>query len=231
MKPVFDSFGQPATDRRKFLLGLLFASAAGAAVWRQPHIRLDYLGSKKLESIVPKSIGPWNFVAASGLVIPPNDQLLQAVYSQLLTRVYSDGQSPAIMLLAAQSGSQTGFLQIHRPETCYTAGGYQISAVMPHAIEVGSNLVPANLMDASSAGGPIEHVVYWTRIGKLMPRSWREQKLAVAEQNLEGIVPDAILVRVSTISDDRDSALAAIDKFVRAMLDSVPANLRSVFVV
>jgi EpsI family protein len=229
MKPVFDSFTQPETDRRKFLLGLLFASAAGVAAWRKPDIRLDYLGSHKLEDLVPKSIGPWNFVAASGLVIPPDDQLVRALYSQLLTRVYWDGRNSPVMLLIAQSGSQTGFLQIHRPETCYTAGGYQISAVTPHPIEVGSKVVPANLMDAS-AGGPAEHVVYWTRIGDQMPQSWRAQKLAVAEQNLHGVVPDAILVRLSCVSDDRDAALAAIDNFAQTMLASIPPNMRSVFI-
>jgi hypothetical protein len=45
MKPAFDSFTQPAIDRRKVLLGLLFASAAGVAALRKPDIRLDYLGS------------------------------------------------------------------------------------------------------------------------------------------------------------------------------------------
>ena len=230
MRPVFDSFTQPTTDRRKVLLGLLFASAAGVAAWRRPYIHLDYLGREKLEALVPKSVGPWNFVAASGLVVPPNDQLLQTLYSQLLTRVYWDGQSPPVMLLIAQSGSQTGFLQIHRPETCYTAGGYQISAVAPHPIEVGSKVVPANAMDASS-GGPTEHVVYWTRIGNRLPKSWREQKFAVAEQNLQGIIPDAILVRISTVTDDADAGRATIDNFVRALLGSIPPNRRSVFIV
>jgi EpsI family protein len=230
MKPVFDSFKEPATDRRKFLLGLLFCSAAGLAVWRQPHIRLDYLGNEKLDALIPKTIGRWNFVAASGLVIPPEDQLRQAIYSQLLTRVYWDGQNPPIMLLVAQSGSQTGFLQIHRPETCYTAGGYQISNVTPHPIQVGPRLITANSMNASS-GGPTEHVIYWTRVGNLLPKSWKQQKLAVAEQNLQGIIPDAILVRLSTVSEDGDAARAAIDDFVRAMIGSVQADKRSVFVV
>jgi len=229
MKPVFDSFTQPTTDRRKFLLGLLFASAAGVAAWRKPYIRLDYLGPHKLENLVPKSIGAWNFVAASGLVVPPDDQLSRAIYSQLLTRVYWDGRTSPVMLLVAQSARETGFLQIHRPETCYTAGGYQISAVTPHPIQVGSKVVAANLMDAS-AGGPTEHVVYWTRIGTKMPQSWREQKLAVAEQNLEGIIPDAILVRLSCVNDDRDAALAAIDSFTRAMIASIPGDMRSVFI-
>jgi EpsI family protein len=230
MKPAFDSFTQPETDRRKFLLGLLFASAAGIAIWRKPEVRLDYLGASKLETLIPKSIGAWNFVAASGLVIPPDDQLQRAIYSQLLTRVYWDGRTPPVMLLIAQSGTQTGFLQIHRPETCYTAGGYQISEIMPHPIRIGSKSLPANAMDASS-GGATEHVVYWTRIGNRLPKSWREQKLAVAEQNLEGVIPDAILVRVSAVGQDGDAARAAIDNFVRAMLDSIPLDKRSVFIV
>lgn len=230
MKASFDDFTKPAVDRRKFVLGLLFCSAAGVAAWRQPNKKLDYLGREKLEQLVPKTIGGWNYVAASGLVVPPNDQLVQALYSQLLTRVYSDGQNPPIMLLLAQSAGQTGFLQIHRPETCYTASGYQISAVQPHPIQLGSKTIHSLSMDAR-ADGPTEHVIYWTRVGNKMPISWRQQKLAVAEQNLKGIIPDAILVRISCVSPDGEAARAQIDSFVRALIDSVPANMRPVFVV
>lgn len=229
MKPAFDNFTEPKTDRRKFLLGILFCSAAGVAAWRQPSVKLDYLGAEKLEELVPKTIGRWSFVAASGLVIPPEDQMEQVIYSQLLTRVYSDGVNPPIMLLLAQSAGQTGFLQIHRPDFCYTASGYSISDVTPHAISVGPKLVPTSSMDAN-AGGPTEHVIYWTRIGDLMPTSWKAQKWAVAEQNLRGIIPDAILVRISTVSDDGDAARATIDNFVRAFIASIPAAKRAVFI-
>lgn len=230
MKQAFDSFTEPQADRRKFLLGLLFCSAAGVAAWRQPRIKIDFLGKEKLEELVPKTIGRWEFVTASGLVIPPEDDFEKTLYSQVLTRVYSDNRGSPIMLLLAQNGGQTGFLQIHRPEVCYTAGGYQISAVTPHPIQVGSTVVPANRMDASS-GGPTEHVIYWTRVGNQVPASWRQQKLAVAEQNLKGLIPDAILVRVSTVNDDAETALANIDEFVRAMLQSIPPSRRSVFIV
>jgi len=150
MKPVFDSFTEPQADRRKFLLGLLFCSAAGLAAARRPTKHLDYLGHQRLDELVPKSIGRWKFVTASGLVVPPNDELSNALYSQQLTRVYSDGQNPPIMLLLAQNGSQTGFLQVHRPETCYTAGGYQISELARHPIRLGSKVLVANSIDASS---------------------------------------------------------------------------------
>jgi EpsI family protein len=229
MKPVFNNFTAPATDRRKFMLGLLFASSAGIAAWRQPRTHMDFLGQRKLDEILPHTIGRWNFVATSGLVVPPNDQLAQAIYSQMLTRIYSDGQNAPVMMLLAQSGSQTGFLQIHRPETCYTAGGYQIVTVEPHFIKFGSEIIPANSVEAA-AGGQVEHVVYWTRIGKKMPLSWTQQKLAVAEQNLAGIIPDAILVRLSCIDPDADAARSKIDEFARAMLASIPPTSRSVFI-
>jgi len=115
MKPVADSFSAPEVDRRKLLLGLLFGSAAAIAAWRQPTKRLDYLGPEKLDDLIPKAVGPWKFVAASGLVIPPEDQLSRTLYSQLLTRVYSDGENSPVMLLIAQSAGQTGILQVHRP--------------------------------------------------------------------------------------------------------------------
>jgi len=230
MKPISDSFSAPEIDRRKVLLGLLFGSAAAVAAWRQPRRHLDYLGRDKLEDIVPKDIGPWKFVAASGLVIPPEDQLSRLIYSQLLTRVYSDGNNPPLMLLIAQSGSQTGVLQVHRPETCYTAGGYTISQLGPHAIRIGSRVIDANSMDAN-AEGVTEHVLYWTRVGNRVPASWRDQKIAVAEQNLQGIIPDAILVRISTVSNDAEAARATLETFARALIGSVPPRRRSVFIV
>jgi EpsI family protein len=229
MKPAFDSFAEPTVDRRKMLVGLLFCSAAGAAAWRRPSKHLDYLGRGKLEDLVPKSIGRWNFVAASGLVVPPADQLRDAIYSQLLTRVYAYEGGVPVMLLIAQSGTQTGVLQVHRPEFCYTASGYQVSTVAPHPIDIGGRVLRATGMEATS-GGDWEHVVYWTRVGNRIPVSWVDQKLAVAELNLQGIIPDAILVRVSCVTSDANLARKTIDEFIRTLLTSVPANRRSVFI-
>jgi EpsI family protein len=229
MKPSFDSFGAPTVNRREVLTGLLFCSAAGLAAWRMPSKHLDYLGAGKLENLIPKSIGRWNFAAASGLVVPPQDQLRDAIYSQLLTREYMDARGPPVMLLVAQSRSQTGILQVHRPEFCYTASGYRITAVEPHPIVLPKRVLHANGMTATSGGAP-EHIVYWTRVGNQIPRSWSQQKLAVAELNLQGIIPDAMLARVSCVSEDGDIARATIDEFVRTLVESIPAERRSFFV-
>ena len=215
--------------RRKFGLGLAFASVAGVAAARLPNKNLDYLGKQKLESVIPDKIGRWNYVSSSGLVVPPEDQMIRALYSQLVTRVYSDGSGPPIMLLVAQSATQTGILQIHRPEICYTAGGYQLSAIEPHVVGLPWGGLPTLSMSATS-DSRTEQLVYWTRIGDRLPKSWREQRMVVAMDNLRRIIPDAIMVRVSTFGNDKARALASMDEFIVSLMSSVSPQVRRVFI-
>jgi EpsI family protein len=229
MKQPDDGFSAPELDRRKVLLGLLFGSAAAVAAWRLPRKSLDYLGQQKLEELVPKTIGPWKFVAASGLVVPPEDQLSRTLYSQLLTRVYSNGDGLSVMLLIAQSAGQTGILQVHRPETCYPASGYQISPVTEHRVQLGDTNLTTNALTATNEG-TTENIIYWTRVGDRIPTTWKEQKLDVAEENLRGIIPDAVLVRVSTVSGDEAGARATLDQFTRMLIGSLPVSRRAVLI-
>src|SRR5438046_364068 len=169
-------------SRRQVLAGLLMASAAVVAAARKTNGRLDYLGAHTLEDIVPKRIGRWQFVTTSGLVIPPNDQLALAIYSQLLTRVYSDGVN-SVMLLIAYSASETGFLQVHRPEFCYTAAGYRLSDFAHHKIQFQDSRGFTTNSLTAERDASTEKLVYWTRIGNHIPLSWAQQKLAFAEDN------------------------------------------------
>lgn len=215
--------------RRKFALGLAFASAAGVAAARQPRDNRDFLGKNKLEDVIPKRIGSWDFAANSGLIIPPEDQLTRATYSQLLTRLYTADNQPPIMLLVAHSGSQTGILQIHRPEFCYSAGGFELSPTVAHPVALAGGTLPALTLEAK-ADNRVEQIVFWTRIGEHVPSSWSAQKVAVAVDNINGIVPDAVLARVSAFGTDRKAALAAIDRFIPAMVDAIDPSMRKVLV-
>lgn len=219
----------PALDRRKVLIGLALAGSAGVVYARQPREAIDYLGSTKLEKLLPDKIGEWEFATSSGLVVPPEDALSAALYSQLLTRVYTSGDEPPIMLLIAQAAGQTGVLQIHRPEFCYPAGGFRLSPIVPRAIAANNVRFTANQLTAT-APGRIEQIIYWTRVGDQMPASWRAQKIAVAIDNLKGKIPDAVLVRISTVDPDEEAAFARLQRFVTAMVDALPANRRNVLV-
>ena len=220
--------GQKLT-RRKFALGIAFASVASVAAARKPSKPVDYLGKAKLEKVLPDKVGQWTFVSNSGLVVPPEDQLSRALYSQLLTRVYADPAGNQIMLLIAQSGSQTGILQIHRPEFCYTAGGYQLSPSTLHTIALPGAELPA-LSISATREGRTEQIVYWTRVGDHLPLSWTQQRLAIAMDNLRGFIPDAVMVRVSQYGNDKGEALGSIDQFIRDLMSSLSPQIRRVLI-
>lgn len=217
-------------DRRKFLLAAAFAGSAAAAYARTPTVVEDALGKRKLEDIIPKKIGDWDFVTASGLLTAPEDQLSQLLYSQLFTRVYVNKALPPMMMLVAQSASQTGVLQVHRPEVCYPAGGFTLSPVTEFNLPLAKGSLRTNQLTAT-ADGVSEHIIYWTRIGQHMPTSWSQQRLAIAGDNLRGTIPDAVLARISVQHPNRQEAMALIADFTRTLVDSIPAATRRVLMV
>lgn len=218
--PVVD---KSSLDRRRFLIGGLLAAGSATVFARTPRENVDVLGKRKLDNIIPKQIGPWRFLTTSGLVVPTEDTLSAALYSQLLTRVYTNGDEPPIMLLIAQSAGQSGILQIHRPEFCYPATGFALSSIDPIALPSGTGRFAANSLTAT-VPGRAEQIIYWTRVGSSMPLSWANQRLAVAMDNLKGIVPDAVLTRISTVDVNREAAMTRLAQFAEQMLAGLGPN-------
>jgi EpsI family protein len=216
-------------SRREVVAGLAMGAAAITAAVRRPHIKLNYLGNHKLDDVIPSQIGGWKFISTSGLVVPPKDQLALAIYSQTLTRVYANATS-TIMLLIAYSASETGFLQVHRPEFCYTAAGFALSDFEHHEVPLApTKSFRVNTLTANRDGGG-EKLLYWTRIGDHVPLSWTQQKLVFAEDNLRELIPDAALVRVSTPLGQDGANMAELDEFVRELVAATAAPLRRVLV-
>ncbi len=217
-------------SRREIMLGGLLLTAAGVTAARMPDRPLNYLGDNKLEKVVPETIGRWKFVSASGLVVPTEDQLVLTLYSQQLTRVYWDKVSAPVMLLIAAGNNQTGFLQVHRPEFCYTAGGYTLSDAKLQTVPLqdGRKIIVNKLL--ATRDGQSEWMFYWTRIGDQIPTSWVGQRTAIALDNLNKIIPDAILIRVSSIMPDGEEAERHLAEFVEAMVQSITPSLRRAFI-
>lgn len=213
-------------NRRQTLIGGAFVAAAAAGLAFKPRRTENYLGTAKLDDLVPKQFAGWQFNTASGLVLPPSDQLRDQIYSQLLTRVYMRQGSPPVMLLIAYSGAQDGTIQVHRPEVCYPASGYKLTNIAPHTTMLAPGIgVPTREMTAETEVRR-EQLVYWTRVGNHFPRAWADQRSAVIAENFAGIIPDGILVRMSTTGNGMLTPL--LDNFARDLYRAVGPHMRQV---
>ncbi len=213
--------------RRQFVYGGALVAAAAVAIALTPRRLTDPIARDELDHAVPNVIGRYRFATVSGLVMPPQDEISERIYDQVLTRVYVADDVPPMMLLIAYGSAQDSGLQLHRPEVCYPASGYEISGIR----EIGlKGLRPGTDVQATfltaARGSHTEQVLYWTRIGQHFPNSGWQEKSAIISANIGGSLPDGVLVRVSIQSPDRAEALRLVEGFNTAMVASLGARGR-----
>jgi EpsI family protein len=221
---------QPGLTRRHMVIGGALAVTSAIALVRQPEVTVLPLKEGTLEKLIPTQIGRWRFETKSGLVLPPEDPLSDSLYSDILTRVYVSENAPPIMFLIAYSNTQDGMLQLHRPEVCYPAGGFNLSEtrVMPVDLDKGTQIA-ARYFSAESAART-EQILYWTRIGTEAPTSWLGQRTAIMRANLKGVIPDGILVRISSVLPDYQSARPVLEEFVAALSQELSPAARKLLI-
>jgi EpsI family protein len=213
------------SSRRQLLIGAGFSLAAVAAFGLAPRRHLEFLGSGSLEHLIPKKFGRWEYLSTSGLILPPKDQLQDSIYGQLVTRTYADQDGKQIMFLAAYNAAQDGVVQIHRPEICYPASGFKLEKIEDHITRLASSLfIPSRYVLATN---PLrsEQILYWTRVGSDFPRKWSEQRWSVFHQNLQGEIPDGLLVRFSSV--DLGVGVMLLDEFARDLYSAVDERMKT----
>ena len=92
-----------------------------------PRQRLASIPKGRLEALAPDHVGEWRYETASGIVLPPPDELARLLYDQQVTRGYVSEKQQPVMLVMAYGSSQGGMLQVHRPEICYPASGFRLT--------------------------------------------------------------------------------------------------------
>lgn len=217
-------------SRRHFVVGGILACAAGGTYAAQPKVRNAPISKDKFTGWVPQEVGPWTVVSASGVVLPPPDELSDRLYDNLVTRIFAAADEPPVMLCIAYNYKQDGVLQLHRPEVCYPAGGYKLSETRPVDLMLSPDReIAANAFTASGVER-IEQVLYWTRLGNAFPRSWLDQRISVMQANLRGAVPDGALMRVSIADNDQARSLQILRRFLATFMEVSPPPLQRVLV-
>ena len=185
-----------------------------------------------LEQVVPARFGGWQEIDIGQVVLPREDGSLEAkLYSEVLSRIYGNEETNGLVMLALAYGdTQSDLLQLHRPESCYPAFGFELSDFRQTAVELplGAS-IPASSMIAT-APGRTEAVTYWTRLGEYLPTSQADQRLDKLRMAMAGIVPDGMLVRCSTIGTDSERNFAMNEQFLTDLVLAIEPQKRPAFI-
>jgi len=214
--------------RRDLLIGGACLAAAGAAYALKPRKRLVLLKGEKMADVLPINFGGWSAEQADGLVQPKTEgELAATLYSEMVGRIYHQASTgAAVMMLVAYGDTQSDMLQLHRPESCYPAVGFNLVSSVPGKLSLpGGGDVPIRRVVAAAQGRQ-ENIVYWTRMGEYLPASSGEQRKVRLQTAMEGYVPDGALIRFSIVGDDSEAAFRTLDAFIPELLTSVAAGKR-----
>ena len=215
-------------SRRDVLVGgILLGASAGAWAWT-PRERMSLLGNHDLEKLIPRAFGQWRELPAAGLVVPDEEDSLAArLYAEQVGRIYATPDNDVVMLLIAYGGTQSDALQLHRPEVCYPAFGFDIRGGRDVPIPLASDVqIPGRSLEAVS-DMRTEQILYWTRIGEFLPSTGAEQRWARLRSEMSGTVPDGILVRISSVGTDAERGLELNRRLATDLMNAVgPDALR-----
>ena len=206
---------------RNLILMVLMVASSGVAIALKPTKKLADQGPRfNLEAAIPERFDDWRIdpfitpIAAS----PDVQAKLDALYDQTLSRTDVNRRGQRVMLSIAYGGDQsTDKTQVHRPEFCYAAQGFQLSNSSEASLVIDQQYLPIRRLTASQ-GTRNEPISYWITVGDQVTLPGIGRKLLQMRYGISGKVPDGMLVRVSSISDHNTSAYALQDEFIKQML-------------
>jgi EpsI family protein len=197
---------------------MMLASLAAMAL--RPTVRMaDAEHALNLESAIPAQFGTWKMErdVPQAVVNPELQSVVDDLYSQVLSRTYVDDQGRRIMLSIAYGEEQNDLKQVHRPDICYPAQGFQVHGIESIRLATAYGDIPAKRMMASLRDR-YEPLTYWTTVGERIVNSERDRRLAQLSYGLHGKIPDGMIVRVSSIDQDAVRAYALQRGFVADMV-------------
>lgn len=183
--------------------------------------------SENLEKVIPRQFGNWvEDTSITPLHVSPDIQAeLSKFYVQTLSRTYINQNGKRVMLSLALGGDQTRALQVHKPEVCYKAQGFEILDQIEGTITINGDLFPVMRLFARQ-DKRIEPITYWIRIGDDTARGWYEQNLMRLKYGLQGKIPDGLLFRVSSLAIDKHEAYELHAVFINELIQNMDAKGR-----
>ena len=208
------------------LASLLAWAATPTKQWSEHSAQVKYA------TLFPASFGGWRLAPeqANSVVNPQQQETLDAIYDEIVSRVYIDQASGRrVMVSLAYGSNQSRATQIHKPEVCYPAQGFSLVSMRKDLLPLQPHGLPV-MRVVAKMGNRVEPLTYWIRSGDRVVRGAIEQNLARVSLGLRGYIPDGLLFRVSEITPNVDEAFDLQDRFVREYLAQLPEAARESYI-
>lgn len=221
---------------RARILGFALGGAMLLAAWCTQAItpRIKIADSRPrivLSEAIPERFGDWEVDRSqvAAVVNPTTVAELNKIYAETLSRTYvnrSNGER--IMLSIAYGMDQRDDLAVHFPEGCYGGQGFAVEKTRAGVLPTQVGNIPVSRTQAT-LNARVEPITYWVVVGeRAVPTSWDVKKIKLSYA-LRGLIPDATLMRVSSVTGDQQGGYRLQEQFVSAMLASMPAPLQNHF--
>lgn len=213
---------------RALAAAMFMLLSSGLAVAMRPNHKIADAAPKViLEKLVPARFGDWRAEGdrSLGVVNPQQTELLNKIYAQILTRTYTNINGERVMLSIAYGSDQSDSMQLHRPEICYPAQGFQVSSMRRELLHVGQGEIPITRLE-TAMGQRAEPLTYWITVGDVAVTNSVDKKLKEMRYGLTGKIPDGLLFRVSSIDNDASHAFSIQDNFINQLLGAVGPEAR-----
>jgi EpsI family protein len=212
------------------LLVLMVLCAVAASVLRPTISLADERPPISLKTMVPTAFGEWreqlNVTAA--IVDPTQQEMLDKIYSETLSRTYVNPAGYRIMLSIAYGKNQSDALQLHKPEVCYPAQGFALLAKQATSLDLTGIPIAATRLQ-TSLGQRFEPITYWTVVGDHITTGGIHKKLTEMRYAMSGRIPDGMLIRVSSIDTTVSRAYDMQGQFARQMVQALSPEVRKRF--
>lgn len=177
-----------------------------------------------LDKVIPENFSGWSkLTGLTGMVAPDQQKMLDELYTQVFEGVYKNAQGEVVMLSIAFGEEQRNRMQVHFPEVCYPAQGFQIEGGAYDVINIHGNKINVKHLKTAK-NSRYEDVTYWVRIGDEIVASRTEQKIVSIKYGLQGVVPDGLLFRVSSIGTENSIALH--QRFISDLFGVLPLDVK-----
>lgn len=215
--------------RRAIAATALMLAAVVSAVAITPHTLLvETEGKIDIGAALPSRFGQWRLESneLAAVVNPTQSNELQRLYSQIVSRAYIRDTGERIMLSIAYGENQRDGNDVHYPEVCYPAQGFQVTSNEVGTLTTSHGTLKVRRLQTHQLQARIEPVTYWVMIGRREMVGGADKKMAELHYALQGLIPDGLLFRVSSIDAEASRAFAYHDEFVRSLTEHLTNEAR-----